>query len=42
LQGTLPDLERNRVAERRTVRGGRIVRIEVFLDASPCQRLFEA
>jgi ketosteroid isomerase-like protein len=38
---TLADLAHNRVAEWFTVAGGRIVRIEVFLDASPYNRLFE-
>lgn len=38
---TLPDLERTRVAEWLTVEAGRITRIEVFLDASPYNRLFD-
>jgi hypothetical protein len=39
---TLADLAHNRMAVWLTVQGGRIVRIEVFLDASPYHRLFEA
>jgi hypothetical protein len=39
---TMTGLERVRVAQWLTVEGGRITRVEVFLDASPYNQLFEA